>query len=176
MLKRGNVTGKMWDGRRSGSGETRRVATASRVAVHVPLDLVLPCSVQAPGLARQALRTWLAAIALSDELVEDASLVVSEIVTNAVVHACSAPRLFVTVADGRLRVEVHDTSRALPVLRAPSAAAGGQGLHIVARVAHACGCSTSTGKVVWIELLATVGGCADRVRGDHRERSPRSMR
>jgi anti-sigma regulatory factor (Ser/Thr protein kinase) len=93
------------------------------------------------------------ALVCADELVDNAALVVSETVTNAVVHACSAPRLRVSVVDDRLRVEVHDTSRALPVLCAPSAAAGGQGLRIVTAVAHDCGWSaTSTGKVVWTEL------------------------
>jgi anti-sigma regulatory factor (Ser/Thr protein kinase) len=147
------MTGQKFDGHRSDSIETRRLPIAAQVAVPAPLDLVLPRSVEAPGLARKALRRWMAALALSDELVEDAALVVSETVTNAVVHASSAPRVFVTLVDGRLRVEVYDTSRALPVLRAPSAATGGQGMRIVAGIAHACGWSTtSNGKVVWTEL------------------------
>jgi hypothetical protein len=68
-------------------------------------------------------------------------------------HARSAPRLCVGIADRRLRVEVHDTSHAPPELLAPSAASGGHGLRIIAAVAHACGWSTtSTGKVVCAEL------------------------
>ena len=107
----------------------------------------------APGIARRALRSWLVALACADELVEDAALVVSETVTNAVVHARSAPRLRVSIVDDRLRVEVHDTSPARPVLRAPSAVTGGQGLRIVTAVAQECGwMATSTGKVVWTEL------------------------
>jgi len=118
----------------------------------LPLDLVLPRSAEAPGLARQALRGWLAGLACTNGVVEDAVLVVSEVVTNAVVHACSAPRLVVTVVDGRLRVEVHDTSRARPVVRAASTTVGGKGLRILASVTEAWGWSmTNSGKVVWTE-------------------------
>jgi anti-sigma regulatory factor (Ser/Thr protein kinase) len=95
----------------------------------------------------------MAAQSLPGELVEDAALVVSETVTNAVMHGCSAPRLCISLADSRLRVEVHDMSRALPELRAPSTTGGGQGLRIIAAVADSCGWSTTgTGKVVWAEL------------------------
>jgi hypothetical protein len=95
----------------------------------------------------------MADLSLPGELVEDAALVVSESVTNAVTHACSTPRLCVSIADSRLLVEVHDASRAPPELRAPTAAGGGQGLRIIDAVADACGWSpTSTGKVVWAEL------------------------
>ena len=118
----------------------------------VSLDLRLPRSVEAPGLARRALRRWMAGVAGTDELVDDATLVVSEAVTNAVVHACSAPRLVVDVVRIRLRIEVHDTSREPPVMRGSSAAVGGRGLRILAAVADAWGWSmTSTGKLVWTE-------------------------
>src|SRR4051794_12345308 len=101
---------------------------AAPATVPEPLEVLLPCSVGASGRARQALRTWMAALGLPDKLTEDGTLVVSETVTNAVVHACSAPHLLVSIVDGRVRLEVHDTSRVLPVLRAPHASAGGQGL------------------------------------------------
>jgi anti-sigma regulatory factor (Ser/Thr protein kinase) len=141
--------GKMSDGDRPAM-ET--LGTPNGVEVPVPLDVLLPRSLEAPGLARQAVRRWIAALACADELVEDAALLVSEAVTNAVVHACSAPRLFVTVIEGRLRLEVHDTSHTLPMMRAPSAAIGGHGLRILDRVADAWGWSvTNTGKVVWTE-------------------------
>jgi anti-sigma regulatory factor (Ser/Thr protein kinase) len=96
----------------------------------------------------------MAALGLPDKLIDDGTLVVSETVTNAVVHACAAPRLLVSIVDGRVRLEVHDTSRVLPVLRAPHASAGGQGLRIVAGVADDFGWSTTTtGKFVWAELV-----------------------
>jgi anti-sigma regulatory factor (Ser/Thr protein kinase) len=150
------MTGKTSDG--DGRGSVAGVPSDVEVAVPVSLDLRMPRSMEAPGLARQALRRWIADSVCRDELVEDAALLVSEAVTNAVVHACSAPRLVVTVIDGRLRVEVHDTSHAVPVMRAPSVAVGGQGLRILARVADAWGWSvTATGKVVWTEQQLTPG-------------------
>ena len=122
------------------------------VASLVSLDLWLPRTVAAPGVARRALRRWMDALECGGDVVEDAVLLVSEVVTNAVVHACSAPRLIVTVVGDRLRVEVHDGSRALPVMQPSSLAIGGRGLRIVDQLADAWGASiTSTGKVVWIE-------------------------
>ena len=123
------------------------------------LDVSLPQSVKAPGLARSALRRWIVDTGCTDEFVEDAALLVSEAVTNAVLHARSAPRLFATIADGQLRIEVHDTSHEPPVLRAPGATVGGKGLRIIAAAADAWGWSTTdTGKLVWTEQhLATHG-------------------
>ena len=116
------------------------------------LELRLPCSAEAPGLARRAIQRWMAGLRCTEEFVEDTILIVSEAVTNAVVHACSQPRLVVTVVEDRLRVEVHDTSRDPPVMRPASVAVGGLGLRIVASVANEWGWSmTPTGKVVWSE-------------------------
>ena len=77
-------------------------------------ELSLPRSVRAPGLARQALRKWIAGVGCTDELVDNAALLVSEAVTNAVVHAHSQPRLLITIIDDRLRIEIHDDSPAPP--------------------------------------------------------------
>ena len=127
------------------------------VAGPVSLELLLPRSLEAPGLARRALRQWIGGVAGTDELADDATLVVSEAVTNAVVHGCSGPRLSAELTRGRLRIEVHDTSRDPPVVRSPSAAPGGRGLRILAAVADAWGWSmTATGKVVWTEQRLAV--------------------
>jgi anti-sigma regulatory factor (Ser/Thr protein kinase) len=110
----------MSDGDEWASSETRRAPSASQAAGSAPLDLVLPCSVEASGPARHALRRWMAALSLPGELVEDAALVVSETVTNAVMHACSTPRLCVSIADRRLRVGVHDTRMRFPSCALPA--------------------------------------------------------
>ena len=83
----------------------------------------LPRSAVAAGrwkrrVLRDALRQWMDGLDCPDEFVEDAVLLVSEVVTNAVVHASSAPRLLVTVVEDRLRIAVHDTSRAIPAMQA----------------------------------------------------------
>ena len=73
------------------------------------LRLVLPPDVPAVRLARRATRDALAAWQL-DQLEEDAVLLVSELVTNAVRHAMDtgAIGLELTSADTWLRVEVQD--------------------------------------------------------------------
>lgn len=92
-------------------------------------------------------------------LVEDpnvrclAELLVSELATNALVHARSG--FEVRVRHGpRLRVEVRDESTAGPVLRIHHpGATGGRGLRLVHALASACGWERrSHGKVVWFEL------------------------
>ena len=128
------MTANTSNGNGSNDSDGHRAPIGSQLAVPAPLDVDLPRSVAAPGIARRALRSWMVALACADELVEDAALVVSETVTNAVVHARSAPRLRVNIVDDRLRLEVHDTSPELPVLRAASAVADGQGLRIVIAV------------------------------------------
>ncbi|MFJ8017483.1 ATP-binding protein [Streptomyces sp. NPDC096339] len=109
-------------------------------------------------LARAELRKALADWGLS-ELEGDALLVASELVTNAVRHA-AAPRdreietRYVRLGNG-VRVEVHDTSPARPVLVAADRDDdGGRGLHLVAAVADrwAVGERVGPGKRVWAEL------------------------
>jgi anti-sigma regulatory factor (Ser/Thr protein kinase) len=107
---------------------------------------------EAPGEARQALQQWLTGLSRPVQLIDDAALVVSELVTNAVRHTDSAPVVVAQLDGSRLRIEVHDHSRqpATPVTRPDG---GGLGLHIVARLADSWGCEpTPTGKYVWAEL------------------------
>ena len=56
------------------------------------------------------------------------------------------------VADGRLRLEVHDEWSVLPASRDAARSAGGYGLQFVAALTDDWGWSTTrTGKCVWIE-------------------------
>ena len=90
------------------------------------------------------------------DLVEDAQLVVTELVTNAQLHG--APPIAVrSFADGgTARVEVQDASRKMLVLPAHSLdAMTGRGLRMVAAVSVAWGVDPApdgNGKVVWAEL------------------------
>lgn len=81
-------------------------------------------------------------------------LIVSELATNAVVHAGSGFRVRVSRAEVGIRVEVHDPSPRPPVVRRPEPGTiGGRGLAIVERLARAWGCEpTSAGKIVWAEV------------------------
>jgi PAS domain-containing protein/anti-sigma regulatory factor (Ser/Thr protein kinase) len=82
-------------------------------------------------------------------------LVVSELVTNALVHTQGQVRLDLTLAGDRLRVAVSDASPRTPV-KAESAdweATGGRGMLLVAAVTAAWGSvPLSGGKQVWGEI------------------------
>lgn len=96
--------------------------------------------------------------------IEVAALLVSELVTNAIRHdgrhcgraAAEMVRLTIQSAEGHLRVDVHDTSPALPVLNSggvPASAESGRGLVLVDALAATWGCyRTSTGKAVYFTL------------------------
>lgn len=85
----------------------------------------------------------------------DAALLVSELVTNAVMHAGGPISVSATYLDATLRVEVHDTDQhPLPNLRRPSASdKAGRGLHLVELLADRWAITpTPDGKTIWFEL------------------------
>jgi anti-sigma regulatory factor (Ser/Thr protein kinase) len=89
------------------------------------------------------------------ELVDTATLLVSELVTNAVLHARSQSELVLRRTDDRrLRVEISDGSTAAPTRRAYSADAGtGRGMMLVEALAVRWGSELDgDGKRVWFEL------------------------
>lgn len=102
---------------------------------------------------------WLPAeTAEARERADDVLLLVSEVVTNACLHAGGPQELVLRHADGWLRVEVSDRSPEHPrpgVLRSP-ALPGGHGLMVLDRLAGAWGsvakADGSPGKVVWLEV------------------------
>ncbi|WP_329619561.1 ATP-binding protein [Streptomyces sp. NBC_01255] len=92
------------------------------------------------------------------ERVEDVLLLVSEVVTNACLHAGGPEELVLRHGGGRLRVEVADASAEHPralVGRSP-ALPGGHGLMVLERLAGAWGSEENgpggVGKVVWVEV------------------------
>jgi anti-sigma regulatory factor (Ser/Thr protein kinase) len=91
--------------------------------------------------------------AMSSHSLEAVELIVSELASNAVVHAATpfTVRLFVGPT---VRVEVADGIAAPPVVRRPrSLEAGGRGLVIVDGLADRWGAySVANGKVVWAEV------------------------
>ena len=117
------------------------------------LELVLDPSPKAPGQVRRAVRVWLDQ-AHFEAAAHEVSLIVSELVTNAIVHARSAVRVNVTLVRKGLRIEVHDDDSRPPHVRSPAGPDGGFGLRIIANAAQSWGWRpTETGKVVWAELL-----------------------
>jgi hypothetical protein len=129
----------------------------------------------APGRARRlvvaALRRW----GLDEALVQDAALVLSELATNAVVHARSPFSVAVHLDDAKLRIAVQDAcpltasgGRDDPIhpTGGPSAGPGlipRAGHDLIPRTGHGLGLTEeistrwgidgfSDGKVVWAEL------------------------
>jgi anti-sigma regulatory factor (Ser/Thr protein kinase) len=115
----------------------------------------LPATVATPAAARAFARDALAGEEPAVR-VEDLVLVVSELVTNAVVHGAGDVTLVVGVGDdGGVQVEVADDEPAMPErLRVPVDAESGRGLLLVSRLARRWGVRGrgDVGKVVWAEL------------------------
>ncbi|MFF6984641.1 SpoIIE family protein phosphatase [Streptomyces sp. NPDC008343] len=111
------------------------------------------------SMVRRTIEDTLAAWQMPD-LVDEAMLLASELVTNALLHADSAVDVRLREYPDRIRIEVRDTAAAPPI---PSALAltdsalaeaeSGRGLIIVESLASAWGNSPSgRGKTVWFEL------------------------
>ncbi|WP_351227360.1 ATP-binding protein [Streptomyces sp. NPDC002133] len=88
---------------------------------------------------------------------EDVLMVVSELVTNACLHAGGPEELVLHCTSERLRIEVTDASPVPPHPRphADPAVPGGHGLVVLGRLARAWGSAPhGTGKTVWAEIAA----------------------
>lgn len=106
------------------------------------------------ALARQFTRTTLASWQGGEggDNVEDVVLVVSELVTNALLHGHGTPVVRLLDGDGHVRVEVCDDSPLLPVSHRVTPTSG-LGLRVVEQLSSAWGASRrGRGKVVWCEL------------------------
>jgi hypothetical protein len=146
------------------SGVARFVRTTSDIkeALHAaerpPLrrfrSVPLPNSPTAPIIARavvwEACEMWGV-----QQLSDDAVLVVSELVENAVRHAHSESVLRVELRPSGLSLAVRDNDPAVPALESPGPRVPGhRGVQLVAKVSVAWGCTPSSdgGKIVWAVL------------------------
>ena len=119
--------------------------------------LELPLNTESVPVARR----FVGDLMIDSDTVADldtASLLVTEIVTNAVLHAISPMSLRVEVSADVVRVEVRDGSQLPPRVQAFSAtAATGRGLRLLERLALRWGIRPELGggKVVWFEVGAS---------------------
>lgn len=97
-----------------------------------------------------------------DDLQDGAALLVSELVTNAVVHAHSSVELAVHLRPSRVRVEVIDTARDHVRRRdAKDDEQSGRGMALIEAIAVAWGIdSLLSGKSVWFEMERPSGAGA----------------
>lgn len=127
----------------------------------VPERLELQPDLAAPALARQFV-----AERMNDypgEVIEDALILTSEVVTNAIRHGAGRVALLLALDAALVQVDVHDDGPGGPPIEAnrpPDEVPGGRGLIIVEAIATDWGVvpdPEGQGKTVWFELLSTRG-------------------
>jgi anti-sigma regulatory factor (Ser/Thr protein kinase) len=117
-------------------------------------ELALPPEARSAGIARRFLSATLASWD-ADGYSDTGSLLLSELVTNAALHAGTEILVRVCLTSTGLRLEVADRSDRRPVIRHYSAqATTGRGLGMVDSLAERWGVvPEATGKTVWAELV-----------------------
>lgn len=116
--------------------------------------LELPPTTDSPAAARRFVTATLAAWQV-DGVREDACLIVSELVENAILHGHSAAKVRLGLRRGKVTVAVRDASDTPPSRLAPgSASTGGRGVFLVEAMSEAWGTTPTWdgGKVVWAVL------------------------
>jgi anti-sigma regulatory factor (Ser/Thr protein kinase) len=119
------------------------------------LELHLPVETDAVPAARGSLDALRGRV--SDSALEDARLMVSELVTNSLRHAGGSNRTIEVVADiegSTLKVQVRDKGKGFgPRPRRVDASAGsGWGLYLVDQLADRWGANVDGTTCVWFEL------------------------
>jgi anti-sigma regulatory factor (Ser/Thr protein kinase) len=121
--------------------------------------MTLPPEPRSASLARQfvtqTLNAWEA-----DVFTWDATAIVSELTTNAVLHAGTVFTVAMSLSDDLLRLEVADGSPELPASRGYGLdATTGRGLAVLEALSRGHGAhTTGAGKTVWCELVPAVPG------------------
>jgi anti-sigma regulatory factor (Ser/Thr protein kinase) len=134
------------------AGEVGQIAatgsTETRVFVATP-----PAVRAVRHLVTETLLAW-----GQEALVPDATLLVSELATNAMRHAASPFRASITRSDATVRIAVEDLGSSEPRLRpADLERLGGRGVALVDAMSLSWGCEPAAGgKVVWCELPLSV--------------------
>jgi anti-sigma regulatory factor (Ser/Thr protein kinase) len=113
---------------------------------------------QAPSLARAAVTGFSKKRKMSEESLSTLALLVSELVSNAVVHSDAPARSDIylcarLVGPDAVRVEVTDQGSGFTAVpRDPERVEGGYGLYLVDSQATKWGIDRGSGTCVWFEL------------------------
>jgi anti-sigma regulatory factor (Ser/Thr protein kinase) len=122
-------------------------------------SVTVPHEGQGVSLARHAFVSELTSFGVSDDVCQDAMLVISELVSNAVKHAAPLPggevRVRCSIGEDFVHVEITDggaVTRPNPAV-ATVFALGGRGLDIVRTISHEWGVSAEGDSVtVWADV------------------------
>jgi signal transduction histidine kinase len=131
------------------------------------VDWSLPCDAVAASGARRLCAQWLGktvgASPAAQDCIDRASLVISELVTNAVNAGCVGAVVRIDLHRHLVRVGVTDDGVGLPQVQHPTASEGhGRGLQIVERLSLAWGVTAvPAGKLVWADLSVPAELTAD---------------
>ena len=126
----------------------RLEALMAKAFRHLPAEL--RSAGEARALVRRTLDGW-----CDDELLDDIALCVSELVTNAVVHADSEPRILVHVRPTAIHAEISDDSDVMPVVKqADPHDTSGRGMAILGGLSDRWGSRRRSGggKTVWFDI------------------------
>jgi anti-sigma regulatory factor (Ser/Thr protein kinase) len=113
---------------------------------------------EAPSLARAAIAGFFEDREIDPSALSTLTLLVSELVSNAVVHSSAAPSSEILLCvrllePSDLRVEVTDQGAGFtPVARDPARIGGGYGLYLVDKQAERWGVDRKGGTRVWFEM------------------------
>ena len=121
------------------------------------LAVDLETTSEAPGAARAAIVEFCQDREIASSPIATVMLLVSEVVTNAVVHPdvprSSTIELAARVEERLIRVEVTDQgSGFVPTPRDPSRTAGGFGLYLLEKESRDWGVLQKNGTCVWFEV------------------------
>jgi anti-sigma regulatory factor (Ser/Thr protein kinase) len=115
-----------------------------------------PRAVSSVPAARSFLEQICGHARLPSLVAENVVLLISELVSNAVLHGSGPSVIDVTVEPGHIRVAVHDEGQGAPQIQrhAPVDADHGRGLFLVEKLSTRWGIAprTATGKSVWFEI------------------------
>ena len=119
------------------------------------LVVMLPPRPASAGVARE-LVTWQLRDWHIDDLCDDAALIITELVANAIRHARTDLELRMRHIQGGVRLEVRDgSSLMLQPRQAAASAENGRGLELVNALSARYGVeSDEAGKRVWVEMMS----------------------
>jgi anti-sigma regulatory factor (Ser/Thr protein kinase) len=122
-----------------------------------PLELAFERNVQAPAMARAAITGLCDDLRLDGSVRQTLVLLVSEVVSNAVLHSSGPPdaeiTLMANVTPDAVRVSVTDAGDGFtPAERDPTRIDGGYGLYLLEKSASRWGIDATKRTTVWFEV------------------------